>query len=89
MSDSSSRFQSAFLDDLAKLASNAAGLAQGARDEAETLLRSRLDRWLASRDLVTREEFEAVREMAVAAREENHRLAERLSKLEEKSGSTS
>ena len=87
MSDSS-RFQSALLDDLAKLASNAAGLAQGARDEAETLLRSRLDRWLAARDLVTREEFEAVREMAVAAREENQRLAERLEKLEEKLGST-
>ena len=81
MSDRSP-FPNAMLDDIAKLATNAAGVLQGARDEAETMIRSRIERWLAERDFVTREEFEAVKAMAVAAREENERLAKRLEELE-------
>lgn len=79
-----SRFANALFDDLASMASNAAGLAQGARQEFETLFRSRLDRWLASRDFVSREEFDAVREMANLARDENERLAQKLTELEQK-----
>lgn len=70
------------LDDLSQLLSNAAGVAQGARDEAQTALKGFVDRILADRGLVTRDEFEAVRLMAVAAREENDRLAARLAALE-------
>jgi hypothetical protein len=75
-----------FFDDLSQLMTNAAGVAQGAKDEAETAFRSMIDRWLADRDLVTREEFEAVREMAQKAREENDALAARLAALEAKAG---
>jgi len=69
-------------DDLAKLMTNAMGVAQGARAEAETAMRSVIDRWLADRDLVTREEFDAVRAMAQKAREENEALKARLAALE-------
>lgn len=78
----------ALLDDVAKLAQSLAGVAQGAREEAETLIRSRIDRWLADRDFVSREEFEAVREMAREAREENIRLAEKLAEIESRMSST-
>ena len=71
-----------FLDDLSQLATNAAGVAQGMREEAETLVRGRIERFLADSDLVTREEFEAVRDMAQKAREENIALAARLDVLE-------
>ena len=74
--------RSAFLDDLSKLMTNAAGVAQGVREEAETLVRARFERFLADSDLVTREEFEAVRDMAQKAREENIALTERLAALE-------
>lgn len=70
------------LDDLAQLMSNAMGVAQGARTEAETALKGLMDRWLADRNLVTREEFEAVRAMAQKAREENEALAARIATLE-------
>lgn len=70
------------LDDLAKLSTAAAGVLQGASREAETLLRQRLERLLDRMDLVTREEFEAVKAMAAKAREENEALAERLARLE-------
>jgi len=69
-------------DDLSKLMTNAMGVAQGAKAEAETAMKSMLDRWLASRDLVTREEFDAVRAMAQKAREENEALKARISALE-------
>ncbi len=69
-------------DDLAKLMTNAVGVAQGARAEAETALKSMMDRWLADRDFVTREEFDAVRAMAQKAREENAALKARLDALE-------
>ena len=54
-----------FFDDLSKLMTNAMGVAQGAKDEAQTAFNGWIDRWLAERDFVTREEFEAVREMAL------------------------
>ena len=71
-------------DDISQLMTNAAGMAQGVRTEAETAMKSRMERWLADADLVTREEFDAVREMAVKAREENEHLAARIAGLEEK-----
>ncbi len=74
------------LDDISQLMTNAMGVAQGAKDEAETAMKSLLDRWLADRDFVTREEFEAVRTMAQKAREENAALAARIAALEEKPG---
>lgn len=70
------------LDELAKLMTDAAGAAQGVRREMETAMRSQLERLLNSMDLVKREEFEAVRDMAIKAREENEALAERLAALE-------
>jgi BMFP domain-containing protein YqiC len=73
-----------FFDDLSKLATNAMGVAQGARAEAETALKSMMDRWLADRDFVTREEFDAVRAMAQKAREENAALQARIEALEGK-----
>jgi BMFP domain-containing protein YqiC len=62
---------------------NAMGVAQGAREEAETAMKSMIDRWLADRDFVTREEFDAVQAMARKAREENAELAARLEALEQ------
>ena len=70
------------LDDFSRLMTNAMGVAQGAKDEAETAMKSMLDRWLADRNFVTREEFESVRLMAQKAREENIALAVRLDALE-------
>ncbi len=65
-------------DDLSQLMTNAMGVAQGARGEAETAVKSMIDRWMADRDFVTREEFDAVRAMAMKAREENAALKARL-----------
>lgn len=76
--------QNKFFDDISRLATNAMGVAQGARTEAENAMKSLLDRWLADRDLVTREEFDAVRAMAQKAREENEALKTRLAALEAK-----
>ena len=70
------------IDDFSRLMTNAMGVAQGAKDEAETAMKSMLDRWLADRNFVTREEFESVRLMAQKAREENIALAARLDALE-------
>ncbi len=72
------------LDDVSQLMTNAMGVAQGAREEAETAMKSLVDRWLADRDFVTREEFDAVRAMAQKAREENEALKVRLDALEAK-----
>lgn len=76
--------QNALFDELAKLMTEAAGAADGVRREAETVFRSQLQRLLADMDLVTREEFEAVRDMARAAREENAAMLARLEALEKK-----
>lgn len=71
-------------DDLSQLMTNAMGVAQGAREEAETAMKGVVDRWLADRDFVTREEFDAVRAMAQKAREENEALSARIAALEAK-----
>lgn len=76
--------QNRFFDDMSKLMTNAMGVAQGARSEAETAMKGWIDRWLADRDFVTREEFEALREMAIKARTENAELKARLDALEAK-----
>lgn len=73
-----------FFDDISQLMTNAMGVAQGARTEAETAVKSLMDRWMADRDFVSREEFDAVRAMAQKAREENAALAARLAALEER-----
>ena len=72
------------LDDVSQLMTNAMGVAQGAREEAETAVKSIIDRWLADHDFVTREEFDAVKAMAQKAREENENLKARLDSIEKK-----
>lgn len=76
--------RSKIFDDISQLMTNAMGVAQGARDEAETAMKGWIDRWLADRDFVTREEFDAVRAMAQKAREENEALKARIEALEAK-----
>ncbi len=71
-------------DDVSKLMTNAMGVAQGAKTEAETAMKGFIDRWMADRDFVTREEFDAVRVMAQKAREENEALSARIAALEGK-----
>lgn len=72
------------MDDFAKLMTDAAGAAQGVRREIETAFSAQAERWLNSMDIVKREEFEAVREMAVKARDENEALLARITALEAK-----
>ena len=69
-------------DEFARLANDAAGVAGGVRREIETMVRSQAERILRGMDVVTREEHEAVKEMAAKAREENERLAARVAALE-------
>ncbi|MGA0715739.1 MAG: accessory factor UbiK family protein [Gemmobacter sp.] len=71
-----------FLDDMSQLFTNALGVAQGARTEAETAMRGMIDRWLAERDLATREEIDALREMVLKSRAETEALAARVAALE-------
>ncbi len=66
---------------------DAAGVAQGVRREVDTLFKTQAERWLRDLDLVKREEFEAVKDMARIAREENDALKARIEALEAKSGS--
>lgn len=73
-----------FFDDMSQLMTNAMGVAQGAKTEAETAMKGFIDRWMADRDFVTREEFEAVRAMAQKAREQNDALSDRIAALEGK-----
>lgn len=75
------------LDELAKLMTDAAGAAQGVRQEVDTIMRNQADRILADMDVVRREEFEAVKAMAAKAREENEQLSARLAELEKRLGS--
>ncbi|NKQ75180.1 hypothetical protein C3Y89_33480 [Rhizobium sp. UPM1132] len=72
------------MDEFAKLMTDAAGAAQGVRKEIETAFNTQAERWLNSMDIVKREEFEAVREMAIKARDENEALAARIAALETK-----
>jgi len=74
--------QNKLLDDLARVASGALGVAAGMREEVEARLRDQFARVLGRMDLVTREEFDAVRALAVKAREEQEDLAERVAALE-------
>ena len=74
--------RSRFFDDLSQLMTNAAGVAQGAQTEARTAMQGWFERLLADQNLVTREEFDAVREMVFLAREENERLSARIAELE-------
>ena len=76
------------MDDMAQLMTNAMGVAQGARAEAETAFKGLLERWMADREFVTREEFDAVRAMAQKAREENAALEARIAALEAAKGDT-
>ncbi len=71
-----------FFDEVARLMNDAAGVAQGVRREFETLFRTQAERWLRDLDLVKREEFEAVKDMARIAREENEALKTRVAALE-------
>jgi BMFP domain-containing protein YqiC len=70
------------MDEFAKLMNDAAGAAQGVKREMETAVRSQMERFLGDMDIVQREEFEAVREMAVKAREENDALRQKVEALE-------
>ncbi|MCG7391867.1 accessory factor UbiK family protein [Microvirga sp. ACRRW] len=80
MTQSSNRI----FDELARLATDAAGAAQGVRREVETVVRSQFERLVKDMDVATREEVEVLREMVLAARAENERLEARLKALEEK-----
>jgi BMFP domain-containing protein YqiC len=75
-------------DDMAKLMTDAMGAAQGARREMETVFRAQAERIAHEMNLVSREEFEAVKAMAEKARDENDRLAARIAALEAKLGAT-
>jgi BMFP domain-containing protein YqiC len=74
--------QNRFFDDLARVAGGAAGALSGVRGEIEARLRGQLERILAGMDLVSREEFEAVKAMAARAREEQEDLLRRVAELE-------
>jgi len=78
MSQTSSRF----FDEFAKVMTNAAGAAQGVRQEVDTLFKAQAERVLRDIDVVTREEFDAFREMAIKARMENEALEKRIVELE-------
>jgi len=71
-----------FIDELAKMATNAAGAARGLQQEVEAIVRGQAERLLGNMDLVQRDAFEAVKAMAAKAREENVALAERVAALE-------
>ena len=76
-----------FFDEVARLMNDAAGVASGVRREFDTMFRNQAERWLRDLDLVKREEFEAVKDMARLAREENEALKARIAALEAKLGS--
>src|SRR6266700_6444940 len=73
-----------FFDEVARLMNDAAGVASGVRREFDTMFRNQAERWLRDLDLVKREEFEAVKDMARLAREENEALKARIAALEAK-----
>lgn len=80
---------SRFFDELAKLMTNAAGAAQGVRRELDAIVQSQVERVINNLELVKREEFDVVRDMASKAREENDRLAQRIVELESRVGAAS
>jgi BMFP domain-containing protein YqiC len=75
-----------FFDEMARLMTDAASVAQGVRREAESVLRTQVERWIADLDLVKREDFDVVRELASKARAENEKLAARVAALEARLG---
>ena len=75
-----------FFDDFVKMMNGAAGTVAGMTREAEANFRERMREWMGGMDMVSREEFEAVKAMAVAAREESLALKARLDTLEGKTG---
>ena len=78
-----------FFDEIGRLMNDAAGAAQGMKREIDTVMRSQAERILRDLDIVKREEFEAVKEMARLAREENETLKARIAALEAKLGGAS
>ena len=79
--------RSPFFDDVARLMNDAAGVASGVRREVDVIARTQIERLLAGMDMVRREEFEAVRDMAILARDDNEKLAARIAQLEAKTQS--
>ena len=77
-----------FFDEIARLMNDAAGVASGVRREFETMVRNQAERILRDLDLVKREEFDAVKDMARLAREENEALKARIAALEARLGPT-
>ena len=75
-----------FFDEIARLMNDAAGVAGGVRKEVETLFQAQAEKILRNLDVVTREEFEAAKEMVAKARDENDRLSARLAALEKRLG---
>jgi BMFP domain-containing protein YqiC len=75
---------SRFFDELSKLMTNAAGAAQGVRKEVDSLVQSQVERVLNNMNMVKREEFDVVRDMAMMARTENERLEKRIAEIEAK-----
>jgi BMFP domain-containing protein YqiC len=75
---------SRFFDEIAKLMTNATGAAQGMRKEVDGLVQSQVERVLNNMNVVKREEFDVVRDMAEKARQENEQLEKRLAALESK-----
>ena len=75
-----------FFDEIAKLMTDAAGAAEGVKREVEGVMKAQGERMLSGMDVVKREEFEAVKAMAVKAREENEKLEARLADLEARLG---
>ena len=75
-----------FFDEIGRLMNDAAGAAQGVKREVDTLVRNQAEKFLRDLDVVKREEFEAVKDMARLAREENETLKTRIAMLEGKLG---
>jgi BMFP domain-containing protein YqiC len=76
--------QNKVFEDFARLMTDATEVAQGVRREAETAMKSQVERWLSTMDLVTREEFEVVKQVLVKVCEENEMLGKRIADLEAK-----
>ncbi|WNK00775.1 accessory factor UbiK family protein [Thalassospiraceae bacterium LMO-JJ14] len=74
--------QNKLFDDLARVANGAVSTLTGMKDEIDAMIRQRLERFMGDADLVTREEFDAVKAMAAKARTENEKLEARIAKLE-------
>ena len=72
------------MDEFARLMTDAAGAAQGMRREAENVVKAQFERMLRDMDVVSRDEFEAVKAMAIAARDDNEKLMARIAELESK-----